>query len=44
MEEESENSQTFHSAIYIKLRLLSTSSDGIAIEDADSEERDTDQS
>ena len=43
-EEESENSPTIHSAIYRKLRLLSTSSDdsGIAIEDADSGERDTD--
>ena len=43
-EEESENSLTIHSASYRKLRLLSTSSDdsGIAIEDADSEERDTD--
>ena len=43
-EEESENSPTIHSASYRKLRLLSTSSDdsGIAIIDADSEERDTD--
>ena len=43
-EEESENSLTIHSASYRKLRLLSTSSDdsGIAIEDADSEESDTD--
>ena len=43
-EEEPVNSPTIHSASYRKLRLLSTSSDdsGIAIEDADSEERDTD--
>ena len=43
-EEESENSPTIHSASYRKLWLLSTSSDdsGIAIEDVDSEERDTD--
>ena len=43
-EEESENSLTIHSASYRKLRLLSTSLDdsGIAIEDADSEESDTD--
>ena len=43
-EEDSENSQTIHSASYRKLKLLSASSDdsGIAIGDADSEERDTD--
>ena len=43
-EEESENSLTINSASYRKLRLLSASSDdsGIAIEDADSEKRDTD--
>ena len=42
-EEESEESPTIHSASYRKLRLLSTSSDdsGIAIGDADFEERDT---
>ena len=41
---ESENSLTIQSASYRKLRLLSTSSDdsGIAIEVANSEERDTD--
>ena len=44
LEEESESSPTIHNASYRKLRLLSTSSDdsGIAIEDVDSEERDTD--
>ena len=43
-EEESEESPTIHSASYRKLRLLSTGSDdsGIAIGDADFEERDTD--
>ena len=41
---EEEESPTIHSASYRKLRLLSTSSDdsGIAIGDADFEERDTD--
>ena len=43
-EEESEKSPTIHGASYRKLRLLSTGSDdsGIAIDDADFEERDTD--
>ena len=46
-EEESVNSLTIHGARYGKLRRLSTlssdaSASGIAIEDADSEERDTD--
>ena len=43
-DEESENSLTIQSASYRKLRLLITSSDdsGIAIEVANSEERDTD--
>ena len=43
-DEESENSLTIQSASYRKLRLLTTSSDdsGIAIEVANSEERDTD--
>ena len=42
-EEETENSLTIHSAIYRKLILLTSNSDnGIAIEDADSDERDTD--